>query len=96
MYWHIIIHYFKKGKSKKKKKDLCHVWRRCYDCIKCVKSGFEVSCWRFLLDNPPLYGRPVEVYMDQMEILIENSQYYTTQEIASTLKISKLSTKNNL
>ena len=50
----------------------------------------------FLLDNPPLYGRPVKVYMDQMEILTENSQYYTTQEIASTLKISKLSTKNNL
>lgn len=50
----------------------------------------------FLLDNPPFYGRPVEVYIDQMETLIENSQYYTTQEIAGTLNIPKLSTKNNL
>ena len=41
-------------------------------------------------------ARTVEVDSDQIEILIENNQHYTTQEIANILKISKLSTENHL
>ena len=43
----------------------------------------------FSLDNGPQLGRPVEVDSDQIETLIENSQHYTTWEIANILKIYK-------
>ena len=44
------------------------------------------------LDN----GRPVAVDSDQIKTLIENSQRYTTWEIANLHKISKLSIENHL
>ena len=50
----------------------------------------------FSLEDVPWLGRPVEVGSDQIEMLIENDQCYTTQEIANILKISKSSTENHL
>ena len=46
----------------------------------------EVSCWTMLRG---LSGRPGEVDGDQIKILTENNERYTTQEIADILKISK-------
>ena len=43
----------------------------------------------FSLDNAPWLGRPFDVDSNQIEILIENNQCYTMQEIANILKISK-------
>ena len=43
----------------------------------------------FLLDNAPQLDRAVEVDSDQIEALIENSQGYTTWDIADIFKISK-------
>ena len=43
----------------------------------------------FFLGDAPQSGRPVEVDSDQIKMLIENNQHYTTQEIADILKISK-------
>ena len=50
----------------------------------------EVSCWRFLAE------RCSTVDSDQIETLIENSQRYTTQEIANILKMYKSSIENHL
>ena len=50
----------------------------------------------FSLDDAPQSGRPVEVDSDQIKILIENNQSYTTREIANTLKIFKSSTESHL
>ena len=49
----------------------------------------RVSCWRFLLDDAPRLGRPVEVDGDQMEPLTENNQCYPTWEITDIIQISK-------
>ena len=48
------------------------------------------------MDDAPWSGRPVEVDSDQIETLIENSQRYTTWEIADILKISRSSVENHL
>ena len=53
----------------------------------------EISCWR---DDALWSGRPTEVDSDQIEILIENDQHYTTWEIAYILKITKSSTENHV
>ena len=50
----------------------------------------------FSLDAAPRSGRPVEVDSDQIETLTENSQRYTTREIADILEISKSSIENHL
>ena len=50
----------------------------------------------FSLDVAPQSCRPVEVDSDQIETFIENSQHYTTQEIADILKVSKSSDENHL
>ena len=55
----------------------------------CQKWFSKFHAGDFLLDNAPWLGRPVEVDSDQIKALIENSQQYTTQEIADILKISK-------
>ena len=73
----------------KKKKDLHCVWRRCCDWLKVSKVVFEVSCWRFLVDNAPQSSRPIELNSDQIETLIEINQHYTMREVANILKISK-------
>ena len=49
-----------------------------------------------MLDDAPRLVRSVEVYSNQIETLIENSQHYTTWEIADRLKISKSSIENHL
>ena len=41
-------------------------------------------------------ARTVEVDSDQIEILIENNQHYTTQEIVNILKICNSSIENHL
>ena len=62
-----------------------------------VSKWFAKFCaGDFSLDDAPRSGRPVEVDSGQIETLIENSQCYTTQEIADILKISKSSVKNHL
>ena len=43
----------------------------------------------FLLDDAPWSGRLVEVDSNQIEMLIENNQHYTTWETANILKTSK-------
>ena len=43
----------------------------------------------FSLEDAPWSGRPVEVDSDQMEILIEKNQHFTTWKRADILRISK-------
>ena len=62
----------------------------------CQKWFVKFRADDFSLDDAPRLGRPVEVDDDQIETLIENSQCYTTQEIAHILKISKSSFENHL
>ena len=45
----------------------------------------------FSRDDAPQLGRPVEIYSNHIEILIENNQYYTTRKTGSMLKIAKSS-----
>ena len=78
------------------KKDLCSVWRRCYDWLNTSKKWFEkFRAGDFSLDDAPWSGRPAEVDSDQIETLIENNQHYTTRETADILKVSKSSTENH-
>ena len=42
----------------------------------------------FLLNDALWLGRPIEVDSDQVKILIENNQHFTTWKIADILKIS--------
>ena len=51
---------------------------------------------RFLAEHAPRSSRPVEVYSNQIETLIDNNQHYTMWEIADRLKISKSSVENHL
>ena len=65
--------------------------------IKHVKSGLrsfilEISS----LDDHQWSYRPVEVFSDQIETLIENSQHCILWEIANIFKISKSSVENYL
>ena len=62
----------------------------------CQKWFVKFRAGDFSLDDAPRSGRPVEVDSDQIETLIENSQRYTTREIADILKISKSSVENHL
>ena len=55
----------------------------------CQKWCAKFHARDFLLDDAPQSGRAVEVDSDQIETFIENSQHYTTREMADTLKISK-------
>ena len=43
----------------------------------------------FSPDDAPLLGRPFEDDSHEIEMLVENNQCYTTQEITNILKISK-------
>ena len=47
----------------------------------------------FLLNNAPQSGRQLD--SDQINILIDNNQCYTTWKMADILKISKSSVENN-
>ena len=50
----------------------------------------------FSLDDASWSDRPVEAGSNQIETLIENSQFYTMLEIADTLNISKSRIENHL
>ena len=97
--------------QKKKKKDLCSVWRICCDWLNMSNVAYKVSWWRFLagqwwsiddwarsmvIELGPWSSRPVEIDSDQTETPIENNQCYTLQEKDDILKISKLSIENYL
>ena len=55
----------------------------------CQKWFAKYRAGDFSLDDAPWSGGPVEVHSDQIGTLIENSQHYTTREIANILKTSK-------
>ena len=57
-----------------------------WTCQKCFE---KFGAGDFSVDSAPWLGRPFEVDSDQIEKLIENSQHYTTQEIANIFEISK-------
>ena len=97
-FWHIILYYFKKGKNATEtQKKICAVCGKgAVTDPTCQKWFAKFPAGDFSLDDAPRSGRPVEVDSDQIQILIENNQHYTTQEIANILKISKSSTENHL
>ena len=55
----------------------------------CQKQFVKFRARGFSLDDALPLGRSVEIDSNQNKTLIENSQCYTTQEIANVLKISK-------
>ena len=78
---HIILYYFKKHKNAAETQEkICAVCgegattdQRCQKCFAKVCAG------DFLLDDAPWLGRPAEVDGDQIKILIEINQCYTTR-----------------
>ena len=52
----------------------------------CQKQFAKFCAGDFSLDDAPWSSRRAEVDSDQIEMLIENNQCYTTQEIADILK----------
>ena len=62
----------------------------------CQKWFAKFCAGDFSLYDAPWSGRPFEVDSKQVKTLIENSQWYTTGEIANILKISKLTFENHL
>ena len=94
----IMLYYFKKGKNTTEThKKICAVHGEGAVTDRTCQKWFAKFCaGDFLLDNAPRSGRPVEVYSDQIETVIENNQCYTMREIANTLKISKSSVENHL
>ena len=98
-FWHIMFYYFKKGKNTTEMQNLhtCAVYGEgAVTDRTCQKWSVKFLAGDFSLDHAPWSGRPVEVDSDQIETLNENSQRYTMQEIADTLKISKSSAENHL
>ena len=55
----------------------------------CQKWFVKFCARDFWLDDAPWLSRPVEVDSNQIEILTENNQCYTTWERADIVKISK-------
>ena len=97
-FWHIMLYYFKKGKNATEThKKICAVYGEgAVTDQTCQKQLAKFCAGDFSLDNAPRLGKPVEVDSDQIEILIENNQHYTTWERADILKISKPSIENHL
>ena len=95
---HIMLYYFKKGKNATEtQKKICAVYGEgAVTDRTCQKWFVKFRTGDFPLDDAPRSGRPVEVDSDQIKTLIENSQHYTTREIANILKISKSSIENHL
>ena len=95
---HIMLYYFKKGKNTTEtQKKICAVYGEgAVTDWMCQKWFAKFCAGDCSLKDAPRSGRPIEVDSDQIETLIENNQCYTTQEIASILKISKSSTENHL
>ena len=95
---HIMLNYFKKGKNAtERQKKICAVYGEgAVTDRTCQKWFAKFRAGGFSLDEAPRSGRPVDIDSDQIEILIENHQRYTTREIADILKISKSSVENHL
>ena len=84
--WHIMFYYFKKGKNATiMQKKICAVYGEgTVTDPTCQKSSVKFHAGDTSLDDAPWSSRPVEVYRDQTETLVENNQHYTTREIANT------------
>ena len=93
-----MLYYFKKGKNTTETQEkMGAVYREgAVTDRKCQRWFAKFRAGDFSLDDAPRSGRPVEVDSDQIETLIKNNQYYTTQETANILKISKSSVENHL
>ena len=63
--------------------------RRCWDGLNMSKWFAKFCAGDFSLYDAPQLGTPVQVDSNQIEILIENNQPYTTCEVTDILKISK-------
>ena len=88
---HTMLYYFKKGKNATKthQKDCAVYGEGAVTDQTCEKWFAKFHAGDSSPDDAPQSGRPVEVDSDQIKMLIENNQHYTTQEIADILKISK-------
>ena len=97
-FWHIMLYYFQKGKNATEmQKKICAVYGEGTGTDRTCQKWFAKFCaGDFSLNIEPQSGRPVEVDSNQIETLIENSQPYTTREIANRLNISKSSVENHL
>ena len=95
---HIMLYYFKKGENATEMhKKICAVCGEGAVTDRTCQKWFAKFCaGDFSLDDAPQSDRPVEVDSNEMEIIIENNQCYTMQEIADILKISKSSIENHL
>ena len=62
----------------------------------CVRSGLQSYVLEISVGRCFMVRWPVEVDSDQIKTLIENSQCYSTWDIADIPRISKSSVKNNL
>ena len=82
-FWHITLYYFNKDKTTAEthKKDLCSVWRRSCDWLKCQKWLLKIYAGNSLLNNAPRSDIPAEVDKIQIKTLIENNQCYIMQKI---------------
>ena len=97
-FWHIMLSYFQKGKNTTEtlKKIGAVYGEGTVTDRTCQKWFAKFHAGDFSLDDAPGSGRPVEVDSDQIEILTENNQRCTTEEIANILKISKPRVENHL
>lgn len=62
----------------------------------CQKWFVKFRAGDFWLDDVPLSSRSVEDDSDQVQILTENNQHYTTKKIAEVFKLFKSGIENNL
>ena len=81
---HIMLYYFKKGKSTTEtNKKICAVYGEgAVTDWTCQKWFAKFRAGDFSLDDAPRSGRPFEVDSDQIETIIESNQHYTTREKA--------------
>ena len=84
-----MLYYFKKGKKRNRKvKKIVQCVEKVLWLIEHVKSGLrsfvlQISCWMML------HGWVDQLKLIAIKTLIENYQYYTMQDTADILKISK-------
>ena len=84
--------FFTKGKNttEMQKKYICAVYGEgAVTDGRCQKWFVKFCAGDVSLDGAPWLGRPFELESNQIKTLIENNQYYTAQEIADILKVSK-------